>query len=279
VERSQYPTRLPDLSPLVSHWISSILCIQETHLRSFPSLTFRGFEIYRHDHIGGERANGGTAIFVRDCVYSVSVPLHTTLHAVAVRIYLDALSFTICKTCLPPALPVADADLVLLISQLPVPFVLLGDFNAKHIVWGSDINNDRGVFIHYLSSLLNLSLLNSGANTHFCLTSGTSSALDLTLCGPGLSTHLEWSVLCDLHDSDEFPVNVHIASSRVSESRHPNWILKKAYWMCFSQSIQLDNEQFPDVDSVVDHFANAVFQVAAMNIPRSPVRSRPLVDC
>jgi exonuclease III len=60
-------TRLTDLEALVSHRNPSILCLQETHLSH--SLTLRGFEVYRHDHLGGERANGGTAILVRDCVF------------------------------------------------------------------------------------------------------------------------------------------------------------------------------------------------------------------
>jgi hypothetical protein len=76
--------------------ILSSLCLQETHLLPFHSLTLRGFEVYSHDSLGKVRANGGTAIVVRDCVYSVSVPLHTTLQAVAVCINLGALSFTIC---------------------------------------------------------------------------------------------------------------------------------------------------------------------------------------
>jgi hypothetical protein len=178
------------ISKVKAHRSPSILCLQETRLRPFHSLTLHGFEVYRHVHLGGERANGGPAILVRDCVYSVSVPLHTTLQTVAVRINLAALSFTICNIYLPPTLPIADPDLVRRISQLPTPFVLLGDFNANHIVWGSDLNDHRGVHIHDLSSRLNLLLLNSGANTHFSLASGTSSALDLTFCSPGLSTHL-----------------------------------------------------------------------------------------
>jgi hypothetical protein len=58
---------------------------QDTHLRPFHSLSLRGFEVDRHHHLGG------TAILVRDSVYSVSVPLHTTLQAVADRINLGAL--------------------------------------------------------------------------------------------------------------------------------------------------------------------------------------------
>jgi hypothetical protein len=207
-------------------------------------------------------------------VYSVSVPLITTMQAVAVRINLGAWSFTICNIDLPLSLQIAGSDLVRLISQLPTPFVLLGDFNEKHIMWASDLYDDSGVVVHELSSRLNLSLLNSGANTHFSLASGTSSALDVIFCSPGLSTHLEWSALCDLNGSDFFLVNAHIAFSRLSEPRHPNWILNKADWMGFTQSVQLDNVDFPDVDSMVGHFTNTVVQAAAMNIPRSSVRTR-----
>jgi hypothetical protein len=207
-------------------------------------------------------------------VYSVSVPLQTTLQAVAVLINVGALSFSICNIYLPPTLPIVDADLVRLISQLPTPFVLLSDFNAKHVVCGSDLNDDRGVLIHDLSSRFNLSLLNSGANTHFSHASGMSSALNLTFCRPGLSTHLQWSILCDLHGSDHFPVNVHIASSRLSEFRYPSCILKKADWMGFTQSVQIDNVDFPDVNSMMDHFKNAVVQTAAMNIPQPSIGSR-----
>jgi hypothetical protein len=53
---------------------------------------------------------------------------------------------------------------------------------------------------------------------------------------------------------------------------HPNWILKKADWMGFTQSVQLDKVEFPDVDSMVDYFTNAVVQAAAMNIPRSSIK-------
>jgi hypothetical protein len=96
------------------------------------------------------------AILVRDCLYSVSVPLLTTLQAVAVHINLDALSFNICNIYLRATLPIANADLVRLLSQLSTSFVLLGDFNVKHMVWGSDLNDDRGVLFHDLSSRLPL---------------------------------------------------------------------------------------------------------------------------
>jgi hypothetical protein len=70
------------------------------------------------------------AILVRDCVYSISVPLHTTLQAVAARVNLGALPFTICNIYLPPTFPIAD--LVRLLAQLPTPFVQLVDSMVDH---------------------------------------------------------------------------------------------------------------------------------------------------
>jgi hypothetical protein len=44
--------------------------------------------------------------------------------------------------------------------------------------------------------------------------------------------------------------------------------------MRFTQSVQLDNVEFPDVDSMVDYFTNAVVRAAAMNIPQSSIKPR-----
>jgi hypothetical protein len=44
--------------------------------------------------------------------------------------------------------------------------------------------------------------------------------------------------------------------------------------MGFTSSAQLDNVDFPDLDSMMDHFTNDVVQAATMNIPRSSIRPR-----
>jgi hypothetical protein len=75
---------------------------------------------------------GRASLSVTVCI--VSIPLHTTLQAVAVRhrigcivlCYLQHLSFTDISNC--------RRHLVRLIFHLPTPFVLLGDFNAKHVL-------------------------------------------------------------------------------------------------------------------------------------------------
>jgi hypothetical protein len=131
------------------------------------------------------------------------------MQVIAVRVHLPNLCFTLPNIYLPPVIPVSPADLTNLISQLPPPFILLGDFNTKNILWGV-LTDKRGRSVHDVCAGFDLILLNTGAHTHLCLGSGTLSALDLTFCSPGLAVNLDWSVLPDLHGSDHYPVNLHI---------------------------------------------------------------------
>jgi hypothetical protein len=73
-----------------------------------------------------------------------------------------------------------------------------------------------------------LTVLNTGARTLFCLWSGTLSALDLAFCRPGLAAHLEWSVLQDLYGSDRHPVNLYMSTPSPTVSRNTKWITKRA---------------------------------------------------
>ncbi|GFX96302.1 putative RNA-directed DNA polymerase from transposon X-element [Trichonephila clavipes] len=71
------------------------------------------------------------------------VTLHTSLQAVAVRIHVHSL-VTVWCVYLPPNDVVPQVDLNQLVSQLPAPFILLGDFNGHSPLWGHDDTNSRG---------------------------------------------------------------------------------------------------------------------------------------
>jgi hypothetical protein len=197
-----FSTRLIDVQALIQYRNPAILCFQETHLRPAHTLNIHGFTPYRYDHQDGERANGGTAILVQDHIYSSAVNPSTTLQASVVHLTLPHLSFSTCNIYLPSAVPIDRTELSYLLSQLSSPFILLGDFNSKHILWGSPLSDDRSNIISDVCTGLDLILLNTGENMHLCLGSGTLSSLDLAFCSPSLAVHLEWSVLSDLHGSD-----------------------------------------------------------------------------
>ena len=51
---------------------------------------------------------------------------------------------TVCSIYLLPTDQVTEEDMRELLEQLPAPMILLGDFNAHNLLWGSEKMNTRG---------------------------------------------------------------------------------------------------------------------------------------
>ncbi|GFV49983.1 probable RNA-directed DNA polymerase from transposon X-element [Trichonephila clavipes] len=103
----------------------------------------RGYNCVRRDVDGDTSPTGGVCLFTSNLYPSTVVTLHTSLQAVAVRIHIHSL-VTVCCVYLPPNDVVPQVDLTHLVSQLPAPFILLGDFNGHSPLWGHDVTNSRG---------------------------------------------------------------------------------------------------------------------------------------
>jgi hypothetical protein len=159
-----------------------------------------------YDHFDGDIANRGTDTLVRDCAYSVPLNLHSPVQTTAICFNLPHLTFAIFYMCFPPGASIALADPINLISQLPPPFIFLGDFPKNALSW-SALTDERGQTVSRVCAQLDLFLSNPGAAMHLNLGSGTSFALGLAFCSPGLAIHLEQCVHEDLHGSDHYLVN------------------------------------------------------------------------
>jgi hypothetical protein len=144
-------------------------CHEETHVR--PSHAFRlgGYTTLRYDHPSGEKANGGTAILVKVCIYSVPVNFRSPLQVIAVRVHLPTPYFVLWDICLSPIVPVRRTDLTNLLLQLPPPYIFLRDFNAKHVLWACNLTNDTGTSVYDVYADFDLILLNTCGNTDPCL--------------------------------------------------------------------------------------------------------------
>jgi hypothetical protein len=153
---SRFHTRFFDVWTLMQCWDPAIICLQETHLPYIKPL-------WLFSYLDSDRAIGGTPLLVKDCVHPASPNLHSPPQATGVWLNLQHLSYTSCSTYFPPGVPIAPEDLTSLISQLPPPFIFLGNSFCA----GSD-----------------LLLLKSGAATCLSLGSETFSAWDLAFCRP-----------------------------------------------------------------------------------------------
>ena len=86
---------------------------------------------------------------VNNSIPQSQIPIKTTLQAVAVRISLSRI-ITLCSVYFPPNQNISTEDIESLISELPEPFIIMGDMNAHNPLWGDFRLDKRGKILEEL---------------------------------------------------------------------------------------------------------------------------------
>ncbi|GFW15706.1 probable RNA-directed DNA polymerase from transposon X-element [Trichonephila clavipes] len=209
-------------------------------------------------------------IFTSLDVPSSALPLHTSLQAVAVRIHSTSL-ITVCCLYLPPNTVIHQHDLNNLVDQLPVPFVILGDFNGHNTLWGSAKTNPRGRQIEQVLSDHCLCLLNHEEPTYFHEPTRSFHTLDLAICSPSLLPHLNLSIEKDLYNSDHFLVILSHDYDTGGKTFPPTYSYGRADWALFTQLAVIPDVMVKakSVDTAVQEVTNVLIAAAHLSIPKS----------
>ena len=198
---------------------AAVICLQETKLGEAPFNPGINYVFYRSPPFIGIRAQGGTGFVVRKSVNHRVIPLNSMLQACAIQIFIDKW-VTLCSLYLEPDLEdhLFDAsgrsrqlkldDLQELVNQLPPPYILMGDFNAKHTYWGDSVCDRWGNIISQLIDDNDVLLMNDGSPTRYDVHHNTFSAIDLTICSTAVRLDYQWSVDQDTHGSDHFTLRI-----------------------------------------------------------------------
>ena len=165
---------------------------------------------------------GGVGILVKNTTPHQQLHINTGLQDIAVRATCHK-TITICSIYLSPSTACNITDLENLISQLPPPVLLLGDFNAHSQQWGS---TTRGKMVDDFFLKSNLSLLNSGPPTYLHPATASFSAIDLSIAHPALYLDFCWQTDSDLHSSDHYPTVITTETPSPSFAK-PTWKLHK----------------------------------------------------
>lgn len=110
-----------------------VACLQETLLGDSQWQLPKNLKLEKGPFIAGHN-NRGVAMVLHSALQYTRVPLRTTLETVAVTIH-SGKKITICNIYLSPNSNVSKDEIHSVVQQLPRPFLLLGDFNAKHPLW------------------------------------------------------------------------------------------------------------------------------------------------
>lgn len=257
---------LEGLRRIIAEYRPMCLCLQETKLRPGNPPRIPGFNVYSQEvqPAHGGRAHGGVAVCIRNNIQCKQISLNTNLQAVAVRLHVP-LQVTIVSIYLPD-IYWRKSELENLLSQLPAPLVLLGDFNSHNSLWGSTTDDARGRALEEIIDNANLMILNNGSPTHLNEHSGVFSALDLSLATPSVASILEWSTLEELYHSDHYPILLTTPITRSSYRMRKRYDTRRADWPAYAAAV-VTPPITGNVNTDSKNFADAIIRATQNTIP------------
>jgi hypothetical protein len=253
----------------------SVMCLQEIKLAASAKSNIKGYSSYHVSSLSVDGMPiGGSSILVENNLSHQRITLQTELQAVAVRVSL-AQTITLCSIYIPPRLPFEQQDLDRLISQLPHPFILLGDFNAHSDLWGDQRLDRAGSILENILNSSDICLLNNGSPTYLHPGNGALTSIDLTMCSPSILQDLQWSLLKDQHGSDHWPIVIKL----IAPADPPNqsrWILSRADWDAYESlcAETITEESVISSDDPIQTISHLIIEAASQTIPKSSGSSR-----
>jgi hypothetical protein len=228
--------RSTDLQRILFNLQPSVLCLQETNLKMGQTAHVKNYTSYCRNRVNPIRASGGVAILVKNNIENNQVNLQTHLEAIAVTIKLQ-IQICVCNIYLPDSINFSLHDLIHIISQLPKPFVLIGDFNSRNTLWGSSYTDSRGKTIEKLLEEPNIILLNNGSPTRHNPANGKLSAIDLSIASSNIAPSIEWNTLPTYNGSDHWPIQIQLFHQSSKTDPINKWKLKSPNWELFSSLV------------------------------------------
>lgn len=129
--RSAVPKK-HEIIHLINKYDTCLFALSETWLKPGSIFKIHGFSCLRDDRSDGY---GGVALLIRNTISftPMSLPIYSDFSVVAAQIN------NICVVSIYLTSPSSSSFYHLnnLISLLPKPFLILGDFNSHHVSWGA----------------------------------------------------------------------------------------------------------------------------------------------
>ena len=254
------------------------MCIQETLIPDNGDLHPPShYKIVRSAPVRRDGHERGTALLIHNRVHFTPLGLRTTLQAAAVTVYLNR-KYTVCSIYLPHH-QISGVELEDLIGQLPQPFLLLGDVNARSTLWGCPATDLRGRLLEDLIFNHPISVLNDGTATHYHVQTDTYSTIDLSACSSDIFDDLEYKVLASRYSSDHYPIRVSWKTAPIVLSAQPRYKTDSANWAQFRCLTEIAGDiDVGTTDDLLQSIKDVIISAADASIPMSSGRiTRPPV--
>jgi len=163
-----------------------------------------------------------------------------------------------------------QSDYQKIFTQISDKFVVCGDFNAHHNLWGGGKRNDtkgNNLYNHLIEN--NIVILNDGTGTRLNPINLETSSIGLSLVSTSIGSHCTWYVdQKSTHGSDHFVVNKKNSDKPMIYSNQYNslkWNYKNGDWKGFAM-VACDNNFSYDMVSDNIQETNSILTKEMINI-------------
>lgn len=252
-----FRTQFEMLKVLINEESPTVIALQETHLKPNQHLSLKDYNSFIKNRNTDQRASGGVALLTKHNIKATQIHINTNLEAVAIKIEQKQ-EINLCTLYLPPNEALDSEELSSLLQQIPLPRIILGDFNCHNIIWGSMMTNRKGRILEEILDYQNLALLNNGSGTRYNSFTGNFSSIDLSFCDTTLLPDLTWETLPDLYGSDHCPIKISLISHIPPSSIPlPRWRINKGNWLLFDELLnecEFVKNKSQNIDELIDDF-------------------------
>uniref|UniRef100_A0ABD2WKN0 Reverse transcriptase domain-containing protein n=1 Tax=Trichogramma kaykai TaxID=54128 RepID=A0ABD2WKN0_9HYME len=240
-----------------------IIVLIETWLNEIKHLKLKGFNIVRFDRQSG--SGGGIAICIKQNIFYEGTTINFSSKSletgsVIIKLHSEKLLITTCyrPEYIGDTLNNLTANTWNNLTKAVLDhgteyFILCGDFNAHHPMWGSDKSCSNGLIIAENTDPEEFILLNDRSPTHYTLSySGFSeSCIDLFFCSSNIFYKSSWYVVDDSWKNDHYPIVLEINVKPIYQQRiYYRHNLKKLNWENFYDILEKNRALFTGLNCI-----------------------------
>ncbi|KAH8299256.1 hypothetical protein KR018_005055, partial [Drosophila ironensis] len=208
-------TKLPEVECFAQRHNIDVLLLSETHCKGTHAPKLYGFEAYPANDPSDRNAKGGAAILIKSSLVHFPLnPLATSkvqLALAAIQTTLGVINFG--AVYCPPRFVWTTSEFESILDPQGAKFVIAGDWNASHCLWGAGRCNQRGSELASLVLNSDIDSLATGGPTRYPYGSnGSPSCIDFALTKGILGTHADIQSSVDL-SSDHLPLIITLDAS------------------------------------------------------------------
>lgn len=252
-----------------------IILINEHGQKENEHMKIFNYDVYKSNK--SNELNDGVAIAIRKSIKHKLID-NFNEETLAIKIYTTIGEIIIGTTYLPPRRSYLPANDLLKLINHNRPTYIIGDFNARHTIFGHNNNNNVG---NSLNTIINTGkLIHLGPNFKTFIGHRNLTTPDRVFCNnkAALNYHLQQGPITS---SDHIPIVMKLSTSPIQTPIKERYSMKQANWLGFKSDLQklrtssLNNKKIEEIDIELTYLHEEITKAMKKNIPKTKYKTLP----